>query len=169
MKKAETQKSWAARNPTKAAANRRVRSEHELFNRDYPNLVAQCRACDREVDMVMYGAGYACGVRARELRTVQQDATVGARCRECSIIDGPATAPRLDASGRCPRCDEGADRYDPRHVPAERRVRDGLYGEYENAGFTVGTGDEDPYAMAEVESAVRGWKTLGSHRPWHEV
>jgi hypothetical protein len=120
--------------------------------------------------MVMYGAGYACGVRARELRSVQQGTTVGARCRECGIIDGPAAAPRLRADGSCPRCEEGPDRYDPRHVPVERRRReDGLAAEYESNGFHILHDEGDPYSIPDYESAVPGWKTIGSERRWDEV
>jgi hypothetical protein len=170
VKIAERHKAWTHANPDKASANRRLRSEHELFNRDYLALTAGCTACAREVDMVMYGAGYACGVRARELRSVQQQSTVGSRCRECTIVDGPANAPRLLADGTCPRCAEGPDRYDPSHVVPERRRKDhGVAAEYEFAGYHVVYEDDDAYQMPESESAVPGWKTLGSSRPWNEV
>ena len=171
VKKAESHRTWAKANPQKASDNRRLKSDHSLLNRDYKSLTARCSKCDQTVDLIMYGAGYACGVRARELRSVQQATNVGGRCRECVIIDGPANAPRLRADGSCPRCAEGPDRYVASHVPAERRQRDnGLAAEYEGAGFTIVYDDDDPHAMPERESAVPGWKTIGSTtRRWDEV
>src|SRR5690348_10236094 len=76
IKKAQSHKAWVKANPQKATANRRLRSTHELFDRDYAKLTAKCRVCG-PVDMVMYGAGYACGVNARTLRSVQQTTQVG--------------------------------------------------------------------------------------------
>jgi hypothetical protein len=170
IKKAQSHRAWVKRNPEKATANRRLRSTHELFGRDYAALTAKCAICG-PVDMVMWGAGYACGVNARALRSTQQTAQVGGRCRECEIIDGPAGAPRLRADGSCPRCVEGPDRYVSSHVPPERRHRSvGLAAEYEGAGFTVVHDDNDPYSLADTETAVPGWRTLGSHtRAWNEV
>jgi hypothetical protein len=170
---AERHKAWTKRNPQKAAANRRLKSKHELSSHDYPALTAWCSECEVFVDLVIWGAGYACGVNARALRTVQQESLVGNRCRECAIIDGPAGAPRLDASGNCPRCAEGPNRYDSRHVPVERRDHGGdlaaLYKEWEAGGFLFEDANVDPDFAEPNESAVPGWKTLGSRRPWNEV
>jgi hypothetical protein len=169
IKKAESHRAWAKANPAKAAANRRLRSEHELFNQDYVAQTAGCTACGELVDIVMWGAGYACGVNARRLRSVQQTSTVGTRCRECTIIDGPASAPRLLADGSCPRCAEGPNHYDPRHVVPERRDRAAavVAADFEGNGFHLTYRDD--FDLPESESAVPGWKTLGSSRPWNEV
>ena len=163
VKKAEAHRSWTQRNPEKAASNRQQRSDHQLYNRDYRALTADCSACNREVDLVMFGAGYACGVRARELRSVQQETLAGQWCRECQIIDGYRV--RLTADG-CPRCNDprlsdlGASLRDAEHN-GNRAADQGV-----PAGFHVEREGFDAYAMPEYESAVPGWKTLGSDRPW---
>lgn len=172
VKKADAQKAWASKSPAKAAANRRQRSDHTLFNRDYTRLTADCSACQTEVDLVMYGAGYACGVRARELRTVQQATMAGQRCRECAIIDGPAKAPRVRADGTCPRCE------DPRLSDTGSVLRDQEYAyglgaeEHVPDGMHVVLDGDDAYGMPDDEAAVPGWgksRVLGSERPWNEV
>ena len=168
VKKAASHKTWARQNPEKARANRAQRSDHALFNRDYAKLTADCQVCG-SVDLLMYGAGYACGNRARELRQVQQDEQAGGRCRECTIIDGPAKAPRLRSDGSCPRCEDPSlsdlsgllrtQEHTFRHAGRER-VPEGFHVAYDSL---------DEYAMAPNESAVPGWKTLGSDRPWNEA
>ena len=166
-KKKASQREWRERNPAAAKANRALRSDHELFNRDYVKLSASCAVCG-PVDMTPWGRGYACATRAAELRTTQE-AAPAKPCVECWIIDGDRV---YLVGGECPRCKEGVDRYVPNHVPRERRDHGGqaarLAEEFEGSGFTVY--DEDPGAdMPGFESAVPGWRTVGSERPWNEV
>ena len=162
-KKKSAQKAWRENNPEKAAANRRLRSDHELFNRDYVKLTAECAVCG-SVSMTPWGRGYACSTRAAELRTVQESKPTAA-CRECWIIDGDRV---YMTDGVCPRCsdprlyDTGASMKD-----AERRAGelDGL-----PSGMTVvDLASDDPYAVPNFESAVPGWRTVGSERPWNQV
>ena len=166
VKKAENQKRWRRDNPAKSNEDRRRRSEHQLHNRDYVALTAYCAACRGEVDIVMFGSGYACGVRARELRTVQQETLAGQWCRECQIIDGFRV--RVTADG-CPRCN------DPRLSDLTASLRDletnsrRAADQGVPAGFHVERDGYDSYAMPEWENAVPGWRTLGSSRPWSEA
>lgn len=163
VKKKAGQKAWSQQNPEKARANRRQRSSHELFNRDYVALTASCAVCGPVV-MTPWGRGYACATRAAELRTSQESAP-NAACRECWIIDGDRV---YLTDGVCPRCsdprltDTGAALAD-----AERRA-----GQLEGLGSGMTVVDletDDPYFIPEYEAAVPGWKTVGSSRPWNEV
>jgi hypothetical protein len=168
VKLAEKHSAWAKKNPAKARANRRSKSDHKLFAHDYVAAKATCAVCG-PVDIVMWGAGYACGPHARTLRTVQQDALAGQKCRECAIIDGYTYAPRMRADGTCPRCS------DPRVADTGAMLRDqehnALHGSPDRvpAGFHVVHPDGDPADMPAYESAVPGWKTLGSSRPWSQA
>ena len=170
VKKAENQRAWRQANPVKSSADRRRRSEHSLFSHDYVRLTATCVVCG-PVGLTAWGRGYACATRAAELRAVQEQAPTG-WCRECWIID--ADRVWLDASGDCPRCEDPA-RYTLGVIAPERVRRDNsLAAEYAGAGFSVVSVDDDPYAMPEDESVVRGWtrsagRVLGSNRPWNEV
>lgn len=162
-KKKAAQRNWRANNPERSNADRRKKSEHELFKRDYVKLTATCVRCG-PVEMTAWGRGYACAKRAAELRAVQEAKPV-LPCRECWLIDGDKVYP---ADGVCPRC---ADRrqYDTGSAlrDAERRAGelDGL-----GSGFsTVDLDTHDAYDVPESESAVPGWRTIGSDRPWNEV
>jgi hypothetical protein len=163
-KKKATQKAWREKNPEKAATNRRQRSPHALFNRDYVHMTAECVRCG-PVQMAPYGRGYACGVRAQQIRDGQE---VGPQrpCRECWVMDGDKVWLRGD--GKCARC-EDRRQYDTGAAlrDAEHRA-DQLDGV--PAGFSVvDISVDDPYDMPEFESAVPGWRTVGSDRPWNEV
>lgn len=166
VKKAETHRAWAKANPAKVSANRQSRSEHNLSARDYKRLLAWCSKCESTVDLTMWGSGYTCGVRARELRSLQQETLAGQWCRECQIIDGAKV--RLRADG-CPRCNDprlsdlGASTKDTEH-----NMRHG-YRDAVPAGFHVERESFDPYGDLGYESAVQGWKTIGSERRWDEV
>ena len=180
IKKAQTHKSWAGANPEKAAVNRRHRSEHVLTNKDRDNMTALCQKCG-DVKLVPWGRGVICGNLAAIRRTVQQSTSQGT-CRECWIIDGSKVW--LTAEGKCPACLAWTPSLEPR--PEERRDPGGrrsaeLKGlgfytydddpetaEPYGAGFSI-VGETDDYDIPEYESAVRGWTTLGSNRPWNEV
>lgn len=171
VKKKAAQKSWRKRNPGKSAADRRRRSEHQLFNRDYLKLTAECVRCG-PVAMTPWGRGYACGKRAEELRTRQQQAPQEF-CGSCWAEQ--AGQPRrvkvyLHADGTCPRCDNpasldlGAELRDMEYGYRRSKEMDGV-----SEGMHVAYEDEDPYFIPDYESAVAGWQTLGSDRPWNEV
>lgn len=150
-KKALSHKAWANRNPEKAAANRRQKSEHALFARDYVKLTAECVRCG-PVQMVAYGRGYTCGNRSRELRTNEQPEPQR-YCPDCMALDGDRVW--LRANGSCPRCTDNT-------LPVYREDD----ASYQGAGFSIHYSDdyEDDYL-----SAVPGWRVIGSERPWNEV
>lgn len=167
VKKKAAQQAWREKNPAKSAEDRRRKSDHELFDHDYRAETAKCVQCG-EVDIILWGRGYACGVRARELRANQE--TVPQRpCRECLILDGDRVYP---INGECPRCadptlyDTGTSLRN-----AECRASD-LDGTPDGFGV-VDLANFDPYGMPDDESVVPGWnrhRTLGSHtRPWNQV
>lgn len=162
-KKKSSQRAWREKNPAKSKADRRRRSEHELFDRDYVKLTAKCVQCG-PVSMTAWGRGYACATRAAELRTTQEARPVQA-CRECWVLDGSRVYP---TDGVCPRCSDPR-LYDTGSAlaDAERRA-----GELEGLGSGMSVVDlahDDAYEVPEFESAVPGWKTVGSSRPWNEV
>jgi hypothetical protein len=74
----------------------------------------------------------------------------------------------LRADGSCPRCS------DPATLDLGAQLRELEYG-FDRSGERVPEGmhvayeDDDPYDMPDYESAVPGWRTLGSARPWSEV
>jgi len=70
--KANSIRAWRLRNPEKAAANRRVRSEHQVVNRDPEARTGFCLKCEAEVGLVPYGWGYLCKTRAEQLRRNQE-------------------------------------------------------------------------------------------------
>lgn len=162
-KKKAVTSNWRERNPEKAAANRRQRSDHELFRRDYLKLTAECAKCG-PVGMTPWGRGYSCSNRASELRAVQESKPAQA-CRECWIVDGDRVYP---VGGVCPRCADGRQsRLGSALRDAEHRAS-GLDGV--PPGFmTVDLDSLDPYDVPEYESAVPGWRTVGTERPWMEV
>lgn len=169
VKKAEAQKAWKRRNPEKVAAHRRTRSEHGLFNRDYVKLTAECVVCG-PVGMTPWGRGYACSKLADARRSVQE-AAPQTWCRSCwaeTASSRERTKVYLRADGTCPRCD------DPATLDLGSQLRDLEYG-YRTTGERIPEGmhvvyeDDDPYFMPEYESAVPGWRTVGSDRAWNEV
>jgi hypothetical protein len=178
-KKAQSHKAWASANPEQAAANRRHRSQHVLADRDRQNMTATCSKCG-PVKLTPWGRGVICATLAASRRTVQEKSSQGT-CRECWIIDGSKVW--LTAAG-CPACLAWAPSLEPR--PAERRdiggrevtelTRLGFY-QYDDdeahdepygSGFSI-VQDRDDHEVPDYETAVPGWRTLGSKRPWNEV
>ena len=162
IKKKASQKAWRQAHPERSAADRRRRSTHELFAHDYVGRKATCSVCG-PTDLVYWGRGDICGVRARELRSVQEEAP-SRPCRECLLIDGIRVYPTGDVCSRCTdpaRCDTGKAL---RYAAGRGADLDGV-----DDGFTVEDITGDPYAMDDYESAVPGWRTLGSSRPWKDA
>jgi hypothetical protein len=162
-KKKQAQAAWRAKNPAKSSADRRRQSDHELFARDYVALTAKCVKCG-PVAMQAWGRGYTCATRAGELRT-NQESSPTQPCRECWLIDGSKVYP---VDGTCPRC------ADPRLYDTGAQLRDAEYRASDLDGVPDGYGvvdlaHDDPYDIPEYESAVPGWRTVGSSRPWNEV
>lgn len=162
-KKKAAQRAWREKNPAKSQADRRRRSDHELFDRDYVKLTAKCVQCG-PVSMTPWGRGYACATRAAELRTTQETQPVQA-CRECWIIDGSRVFP---VNGVCPRCADPR-LYDTGSALADAERRSGELSGLASGMSVVDLVNDDPYDVPEFESAVPGWKTVGSSRPWNEV
>lgn len=160
VKKKANTASWRERNPERSNANRRRRSDHELFGRDYLALTAKCVKCG-PVSMTPWGRGYTCSTRANELRAVQEEKPA-TPCRECWLLDGDRV---YLVNGACPRCD------DPRLYDTGAQLRDSGVGYSARElpdGFTV-TDISVDYDVPEYESAVPGWRTVGSDRPWNEA
>jgi hypothetical protein len=115
--------------------------------------------------MTAWGRGYACATRAEELRAVQQQKPVEP-CRECWILDASRV---YLVDGRCPRC------ADPRQYDTGAQLRDAESRAQDLDGVPDGFGvvdleHDDAYDMPLVESAVPGWRTIGSaDRAWNEV
>ena len=178
IKKSQAFKDWASANPEKAAVNRRRKSEHILTRKDRQNMTARCQKCG-DVKLVPWGRGVICGNLAGIRRTVQESSSRGA-CRECWLIDGSKVWLRGD--GSCPACSAWSpslevrpeERRDPGDREAGELKRLGFYepGEFTEAygsGFSVAGDLMDPYQIEDYDSAVPGWRTLGSERPWNEV
>lgn len=169
---AASHKKWVEANPDKAKANREQSSEHTLFDRDFSSLTASCTKCDRRVSMVGWNRGYICGVRYAELRPGVAPAA-GGSCRDCWVMDRTVTY--LSAGGVCARCTDPdatllgrALRRAEYSVASETLPGDALLDELAEFGYTI-TRDGDLRLPSGNESAVAGWKTLGSERPWHEA
>jgi hypothetical protein len=167
-KKKAAQKAWRAKNPERSAADRRRRSDHELFAHDYVANTATCMKCG-PVAMTPWGRGNACAKRAAELRTVQEAQRQEA-CRECWIIDEARVYPE---NGACPRCT------DPRRLDTGSALRDAEYRASNLDGLapgfmTVDLEHFDAEYVSDDDSVVPGWnrrsgRVLGSSRPWNEV
>lgn len=95
-KKRAQKAQWAAANPEKVAASRARPGAHRLMVSD--GTLGQCLLCG-EVPVVPWGRGYACKVRADQLRQKHQDSPA-LRCRDCKgwnteLSEGRCTACRL--------------------------------------------------------------------------
>lgn len=178
---ATAQKRWTRQNPDKAQANRRSKTEHVLTDRDRKARTARCSKCG-PVDLVAYGRGFTCGNRARELRGTQQPEPQQF-CHTC-FLEGKRVW--LGAKGECVRCadpEQYVYRAPEKGDPGRRnewalQMVDGFHYEGDpepdpderyGSGYSFGYGVDDPAYMDGYESAVPGWKTLGSTEPWDEV
>jgi hypothetical protein len=168
-KKKQAQAAWRAKNPAKSSADRRRRSDHELFNQDRVQLTAACAVCG-PVSIVFWGRGYACATRAGELRSVQESGRQEP-CRECWIIDGSKVYP---VDGQCPRC------ADPRLSDLGSSLKDGEHRSSDMEGtphgfMVVDLEHSEAEDMDDDEAVVFGWnrrsgRVLGSSvRAWNEV
>lgn len=146
---------WLRNNPEKAAANRRSRSEHHLTDPDPQTMTATCAACQGLVGTVPWGRGYACGVMASARRSVQ-DVEVQSPCSLCRS-EGKLVYP---TGGVCPRCSDrehtevgyGLMASEHRGLERRREIAD-------SQGLLLVEQDLD---TPRTESAVPGWRTLGS-------
>lgn len=86
VKKREQKRAWALANPARVAASRSKPGQHQV-------LEGVCAVCG-PVPLVPWGRGYACSVRAGELRKVQQERPAE-RCRDCKV---------WFTAERCPKC-----------------------------------------------------------------
>lgn len=180
-KMSQRHKAWVSANPDKAAENRRHRSDHVLTAKDRQNMTAVCGKCG-DVKLVPWGRGVICGNLAATRRTVQEASSQGT-CRECWIIDERKVW--LGANGVCPACAawepsveaRPEERRDPGGRQALELMHLGFYrydddpedtDEPYGAGFSIRP-EGDPYQIEDFDSAVPGWKTLGSQKPWNEV
>lgn len=142
-KKKAHSRAWKLRHPDR---DRRSTTEHVLLSRDPQNRIGLC-AKDGSVDLVPWGRGFACGVRARQLGHVNHQSAPQQRCPDCWLLHRLTV---WTTDGVCPRCvDVSLD------GPLVPPAREGL-----PEGFHL-VGGEDPYAMPDYESAVPGWHTLG--------
>lgn len=189
-KKAQSHKAWVSANPEQAAANRRHRSQHVLADRDRQNMTATCSKCG-PVKLTPWGRGVICANLAATRRTVQEKSSQGT-CRECWIIDGSKVW--LSADGTCPACKAwdgsswsdvgrgaGHDDYVGTAPPRPTRTNGWLdevtrlglpwTDEPYRSGFTIThpLAREGGDPMPDYETAIPGWKTLGSKKPWNEV
>ena len=149
-----------AKDRYKAAHPERVRqskkrppSKHRLEKRNgEPDICAVCGP----VTPVVMGRGWGCPNRAKELGRTKFPESPQPKCLLCGAC-------YLDRFGACPRCDEPLD--ETKFYPAESRLarRRDIASVYEEAGFTITEGES--FLDNSYESAVPGWKTLGSNIP----
>jgi hypothetical protein len=158
----ERRQAWAARNPEKAAANRRVRSAHEVISQDRKARTGVCQKCG-PVAIVPKGRGWMCATRAGELWQ-HQETSAQSSCRECWIIDGDRVYP---VDGVCPRCSDQS-LYDTAGVLRAAESRRPAH-DLPTRFVVVDVEHGNPYETGEYESAIPGWRTIGSDRPWNEV
>jgi hypothetical protein len=154
-KKRESAAAWQAANPEKAAANRAAVSEHHLVASD-PEVRRGICPIDGDVDIVPFGRGWACAVRAAELRTVVQDETP--RCRVC-YYPGSNFNPVVD--GYCEYDRPGNIR--PAVVPLSPLFDPGASHPVELPKYEAAAS-----VVPARESAVPGWKMIGQDVPADE-
>lgn len=151
----QAQRRSNANNPAKARERRRrPASKHRLVKRDGTPDV--CRVCGPVTPVVM-GRGYGCPNRATELGWKVFAEAPQPKCATCRAF--------LTYAGECLRCSNEAN-VDDIFVPVESRRHVGsAYAMelMEHGGFSFV--EHDPLMPAENESAVFGWKTLGSFEP----
>ena len=149
----EAKRRYRAANPQRVrASKRRPASKHRLEKRDgSPDTCAVCGP----VTPVVVGRGYGCPNRAKELGWKTFALEPQPACPICHTY--------LDRFGSCAKCDDDLSDLDDMWIPVESRRYVAPVGE----GFSI---QEWPSELSEeIESAVPGWKTLGSAEPWHGV
>ena len=149
----EAQRRWKKAHPEKARANKkRPPSAHRLTKRDgSPDI---CKVCG-PVAPVPVGRGWGCPNRAKERGFTSFPAEPQPACPICRTY--------LDRFGSCAKCDDDLSDLDDMWIPVESRRYMAPVAE----GFSI---QEWPSELLdENESAVPGWKTLGSAEPWRGV
>lgn len=194
-KEAARQARKQAAMPAEKQAARRAAppSPHRLVQFNPSTRTGDCPVCGL-VGIVPKGRGWMCEKRAGELWSRQQDEPQGrcgvcnawlaacGACRGCadqSDLDWgdmltPARSKRLSREGRRLSADfgseagmaesdaEGEAPYRGGYSVIHTEVWDSVTGEMVESA-------PDAWAMDDYESAVPGWKTIGSGRPWPEV
>lgn len=165
----EAKKRWAKAHPEKAKENRRFRaSPHRLEVRD--GSPDRCPICG-PVEPVAWGRGWMCPTRAAELNR-RPAAAPTPKCPKCLTLF-------VTAAGTCLACDdreavdlghsimvdEHLKRANRRNPAWQSLVADGEDADDRLAfGYSVVEGGL--LLTDENESAVKGWKTLGSSARW---
>lgn len=129
--------------------DRESKTEHTLVA---PGVCAKCGP----VNQVANGRGWMCAKRAAELGRVNHQDKPQGYCRDCQILDGDIVW--LTSDG-CPRCLETSlHAMFAKDAADERLMAD--FDDWGEQGLHL-VGMADPYSMADYESAVPGWKTIG--------
>lgn len=164
-KRREVSDRWAKKNPDRVYANRHTVSEHHLTQFDAKAMIGECPICG-SVPIVPWGRGYACAVRAKELRSVQEE-SIQRRCWKCLAWSSEYNP--VDEDGVCQRCTDDLQpgntlrgMYGRAHTTESLRQA-AFYFECEEAGMHIGY-PENPYYVDDFE-VVPGWKTIGSPLP----
>ena len=155
----EAKRRWRAAHPAKSRADKnRPPSKHRLEKRD--GSPDTCKICG-PVTPVVIGRGWGCPNRAKEMGRTSFPAEPQPRCPICRTY--------LDRFGGCAKCDDDLSDLETAFIPNESRRAPiaTLADEYERNGFTIQS--FEPWLNDEPESAVKGWKTLGSAEPWKGV
>lgn len=172
VKKSEKRRAWADRNPDVARASRATRSAHRLTTFDASTMTGECPVCGT-VGAVVKGRrrkdgtpGAMCANRANELWPTAGPETPQEFCGVCRRA-------YLTADGVCLRCsdDDQVNLNLGLAVIATQRREALEIEDLVEDGLTVITPLDTPAEMPRIESAVHGWKTLGSgdpHRWWAE-
>jgi len=167
VKKAEKSRAYADRHPEKVRANRAIRSAHRLASFDESTMTGECPVCGT-VGVVVKGRrrkdgrpGVMCANRAKELWPSAPAEEPQDFCTTCRRT-------YLTAGGVCLRCADESHT-DLNHALAAQRSRaaDHLLAASLSDGEIPMLVDpsDDQNEMPRSESAVFGWKTIGSGDP----
>ena len=151
----ESRRNYKKAHPERARAGRAHNpSAHRLTLRTgEPDTCAVCGPVKPDA----WGRGWICPTLRVEKGWPNTQTAPAPKCQLCNkqwLVDG-----------LCPSCERITEDLADMYIPAEsRRARkQSLADMYEAAGFSIVT--EDPALPTGVESAVPGWKTLGSPEP----
>lgn len=151
----EAQRTFRAAHPERVREwKRRPPSKHRLTKRDGSSDT--CAICG-PVEPVVVGRGYGCPNRAAERNIKVFPKAPQPKCLLCGSC-------YLDRFGACPKCDEPED--DSMYLPKESRGfrrLNAVASMWEEAGFSIVDGESR--LGADFESAVPGWKVIGSDIP----